>query len=193
MRKLLQPLILIALISACSRPAEPVTSAIPGVAIAPIDLSTPDRAIKSYWAVRDKVRHAHYEMLRRSIDVYRSAEKEIGSVSGGALARSFAWDVIATPNFGRDILDVKVESESRAIVIAVIKNTTPLPAGAEVSKFDEERRRDGERYRYVLEKDASGWKVSEIWAWERYPRPDWKKNHPRDDKPYVPSMTHDGV
>ena len=95
--------------------------------------------------------------------------------------------------FARDILEVKVESESRAVVVAVIKNTTPIPAGAEMTKYDEERRRDGERYRYILQRDSGSWRVAEIWEWETYPTPKWKKARPGDGKPSVPSLTYEGV
>ena len=112
-----------------------------------------------------------------------------------SVARTFA-DVESpsvTETFSRDILEVKVESDSRAVVVAVLKNTTPIPQGAEVTKFDEERRRDGERYKYVLFKDQSGWRVAEIWEWSAYPSPHWKKSRPGDGKPTVPSLTYDAL
>ncbi len=181
------------LIVACDKAREVNSPPKAKPAMVQTDVSTPDKAIKSYWAVRDSVRVGHEEVFRRSIGAYSDAESQMSSVTDGVLSKAFASNPPTSQTFGRDILDLKVESESRAIVIAVIKNTSPVPPGAELSKFDEERRRDGERYRYVLEKSGSNWRVSEIWEWETYPRPDWKKRLPGDGKPWVPSLTYDGM
>ncbi|MCX7173762.1 MAG: hypothetical protein NT159_07530 [Proteobacteria bacterium] len=160
-----------------------------------LDLATPDKAIKSYWAVRDSVR---INLHARGSDVdaiFRAAEVQLGAVTEGALLKrlSNVPDPQPPETFGRDIIDVKVESESRAVIVALIKNTTPVPAGAEVSKFEEQYRRDGERYKYVLEKSQAGWRVVEIWSWETYPKADWKKMHPGDGKPTVAALAYNGV
>jgi hypothetical protein len=159
-----------------------------------IELGTPDKALKSYWAVRDSVRGKMRELGIQIKEQIKAAEAQMNAVAEGSLLEySNSRDAAPLETFARDIIDVKVESESRAVVTAVIKNTTPIPVGAEVSKFDEERRRDGERYKYVLEKTQAGWRVSEIWSWETYPSSDWKKMLPHDSKPYVPSLTHNGI
>ena len=158
-----------------------------------LDLSTPDKALKSYWAVRDSVRSKQVELFTQNKEVYQSAAAQMSEVADGVLAKSFSFDIIPLEIFSRDLLDVKVESESRAVIIAVIKNSTPIPAGAEMSEFDEERRRDGERYRYILEKNQTGWRVSEVWEWSTYPSDAWKKIKPDDGKPHVPSLAYNGI
>ena len=184
--------VLLATLTACSK-TEPLPSErkVSSVKVN-LDLATPDKALKSYWAVRDSVRSKQVELFAQNKEGYQSAEAQMSEVADGALAKNFSFDIIPFETFSRDLIDVKVESESRAVIIAVIKNSTPIPAGAEMSKFDEERRRDGERYRYILEKNQAGWRVSEIWEWREYPSAEWKKTQPRDGKPNVPSLTYEG-
>jgi hypothetical protein len=61
--------------------------------------------------------------------------------------------------FRREIITVKQETDTRAVVEARLYNTTPLPAGIEMDTYDTKRRRDGIPVRYILEKDAQGWKI----------------------------------
>ena len=158
-----------------------------------LDLATPDKAIKSYWAVRDSVRSKWFELFAHNKEGYQSVEAQMSEVADGALAKNLSFKIMPVETFSRELIDVKLESESRAVIIAVIKNSTPIPAGAEMSKFDEERRRDGERYRYILEKNQAGWRVSEVWQWGTYPSAEWKKTKPGDGKPHVSSLTYNGI
>ena len=185
--------VLLATLTACSK-TEPLPSErkVSSVKVN-LDLATPDKALKSYWAVRDSVRSKQVELFTQNKEVYQSAAAQMSEVADGVLAKSFSFDIIPLEIFSRDLLDVKVESESRAVIIAVIKNSTPIPAGAEMSEFDEERRRDGERYRYILEKNQTGWRVSEVWEWSTYPSDAWKKIKPDDGKPHVPSLAYNGI
>lgn len=163
------------------------------IANVPVDLATPDKALKSYWAVRDSIRAKRSEMFAAAKEIYRASEVQMGAVSDAALAKTFATDLAEPETFSRDLMDVKVESESRAVIVAVIKNTTPIPAGAEMSKLDEKLRTEGERFRYVLEKSQADWRVSEIWEWSTYPSSGWKKMQPGDGKPRVSSFAYDGI
>lgn len=185
----------VVLLSSCSKdsPTPPVVNAakVDDTAVQ-IDVTTPDRAIKSYWALRDAIRAQQVELYRQALPGYRANETRLASVVDSVVGASIARREAVLETFSRDIVDVKVESESRAVIVAVIKNSTPIPTGGEMSTFIEQRRRDGERYKYVLEKSNDGWRVAEIWAWETYPKPDWYKKVPVDRKPYVGWLTSDG-
>lgn len=185
--------VLLATLTACSKTEPPPSENKIAFTKVTLDLATPDRALKSYWAVRDSVRAKQLELLAQSKEGFQSAAAQMSAVADGALAKTFSINITPVETFSRDLIDVKVESESRAVIVVVIKNTTHIPAGAEISKFDEELRRDGERYRYILEKNQSDWRVSEIWEWSTYPSAEWKKMLPGDGKPRVPSLTHDGI
>ena len=185
--------VLLVTLTACSKTEPPLPVNKVTLTKINLDLATPDKALKSYWAVRDSVRAKRAELFAQSKEGFQSAEAQMSEVADGALAKSFSFDTIPVETFLRDLIDVKVESDSRAVIVAVIKNSTPIPAGAEMSKFNEERRRDGERYRYILEKNQTGWRVSEIWEWSTYPSAEWKKTRPGDGKPNVPSLTYNGI
>lgn len=92
----------------------------------------------------------------------------------------------------RTIQEVKVESESRAVVIANIRNTTPIPAGAQPDKYDTERREHGELFRYVLEKSGTSWQIAEVYMRDelRLYGGDWRKILPITSD-YVPSTSYD--
>lgn len=136
------------------------------------DTSTPDRALKSYWALLDWTNansHAVRKINRQSKDY-----KE-----GAAALKQLAVPRIAGENeeeyeaplyvYSREIMTANVETESRAVVMATIKNVTPLPAGVQLDAQAQERREKGSPYKYVLEKDNTGWKVAEVWEAGSYP------------------------
>lgn len=158
-----------------------------------IDLTTPDKALKSYWAVRDVVRKREHSLTQEGIPKFVELQAPLKQVTSGMIVKDFQYAPTEMEKFSRDIEDIKVETESRAVIVAILKNITPIPVGAEVSKYDEERRREGERVRYVMEKDQTGWRVAEIWQWVDYPKPNWKKSHPSEDKPHVASFAYDAI
>jgi hypothetical protein len=142
-----------------------------------VDLTSPDRAIRTYWRLQDIETRASAIMSRLLLDEstglrspgtpWRRIDSLRTAVLGGeALAeRQQPPDTMQT-TFAREIVEVKQETETRAIVIAKLRNTTPIKPGVVVDESDAKRRRDGDEVRYVLEKDASGWKVAQ--AMRRY-------------------------
>lgn len=158
-----------------------------------IDVSSPDKALKSYWATRDAYllagRAIEADMLPRFQKIAESLER----VMGAELAASVAPRARDVESFSRDIEEVKVESETRAVIMAVIKNSTPIPPGVQPTQRDEEERRDGHRYRYLLERDQRGWRVAEVWRWATYPRHDWEKMLPYSARRAVETSTYSGV
>ncbi|MDR0274126.1 MAG: hypothetical protein LBI48_02060 [Burkholderiaceae bacterium] len=159
-----------------------------------IDLSTPDKALKSYWAVKDSVRAVSVELISKFDSDMKPYRKQVNAVTSEAITNSFFVVDNVFETFSRDIIKVDVESESRAVIFVVIRNTTAIPTGVKPSDDEEKRRRDGERYKYVVERDKTDWKVSEIWEWSKYfPENDWKKTLPSDRTSYTPSYTHDGI
>lgn len=194
MRAISLAAITILCLSACDKandtPVEVSNEAERRIAEVPLDLSSPDKALKSYWATRDEV--------RRAIDRQSNQETAFGSEIKALLLKVGAPEIFnfdhkaVHETFSRDIEDVDVQSETRAVVVVRIKNITPIPAGAEVDEYDSKARENGERYRYVLEKTPAGWRVAEMWTWSVYPTEEWKKNRPTDGKPSVPTFTYEG-
>jgi hypothetical protein len=101
-----------------------------------IDLSTPDRALKSYWAQKDWLQAvARLELepvMKRNTLLYRD---NMPTVTMGEVSEYFSTaSVQEDERFHREIISVKQETDSRAIVLAKITNITPIPSGAEPTK-----------------------------------------------------------
>ena len=122
-----------------------------------VDLKTPDKALRSYWAVRDAIRAEDFARERDLAQAERAKlDKRLSSVSLQPVVQSFLPIYHHHESFSRDLVEVKVETDSRAVAEAVIKNVTWILPGAEVAQFETELREKGERYRYVLEKGLGG-------------------------------------
>jgi hypothetical protein len=94
--------------------------------------------------------------------------------------------------YAREILKVQNESETRAIVFAVIKNTTPPSSGAQPTEFDKRLREDGIRFRYVVEKTDKGWKVSQVFRYfEMGETKQWNKIYDVPSSPSYPAGVAD--
>lgn len=139
-----------------------------------IATNSPDAAVKSWWSVKDAGmlldREACYEYERlksptiEKLKSLASSDLPIGKVCIDDLL-----------SFDRKITKVKIESDTRAVVMAVIKNSTPPEPGAELGDRDREAKELGEQYRYTLErKDTSSyWQISRIENFPSYAR-DWQ-------------------
>lgn len=152
------------------------------------DIASPDKALKSYWAVVDWGNRMDAERHNKELQS-KTWQLRVDSISGVA-APSFADRATYTADsYERDITEAKVETDTRAVIHAVIKNATPIPEGAEVTKYDRERREQGDRFRYVMERGQDGWKVAEIWQFDQFYDKKWSKIKPYLAKPSVGTLT----
>lgn len=155
----------------------------------PLDLSTPDQALKSYWRSIDAIR------LKVVTNRQSSAQRQYDAMLKRVTLPGLIED---TPEEGkpetflRDIENVDIQSDSRAVVIARIRNSTPIPPGAEVTDYDRGAREKGDRYKYVFGKAGEEWRLAELWEWDDISTNDWRKVFPRDGKPSVPTLTYNG-
>ena len=62
------------------------------------------------------------------------------------------------------------ESPRRAVIVANIRNVTPVPRGAKPSAALVRQRKKGEDFKYVLALDGTQWKVLEVWSLSMGPR-----------------------
>lgn len=179
-------------VAAAATPVAAPSAATTPAALA-LDTSTPDRALKSYWRAKDALRqaeaewsHERYAGLKKITDALGIDNKKL--MTGETLAKheSLKARELRIEQFNRDIVDIKQDTESRATAMVSIKNSTPLPAGAVISDSDKKTRDKGITLRYVLEKEADGWKVAQVYEYVEYRRV-WEKVFPtptRDD--YAP-------
>ena len=127
------------------------------------DLSSAERALRSYWARLDWYERALSETILESAPRLPPQDAALAAVmTGEALAfwTSDSWRCRDSA-FERTVEGVAPETPSRAVVSARIRNVSPIPADAQPSAREEQARRNGERFRYVLERGRSAWKVAE--------------------------------
>lgn len=152
------------------------------------DRSTPDRAIESYWRMQrmaDSIGNLPPDTTTweyRQQQVFVRTHRRF--FSGTALADILKEDSAAT--YSREITNVDMQTDTRAIVTVRIRNTSPIPPGAVVEDWHAKERRDGDEYRYHMEKHPDGWKITQVESWEDYNKA-WRSLYGRP--PTVPTWT----
>lgn len=156
-----------------------------------ISRESPDSALKSYWAVKDWIKRVEDDQFKKVIKNKEllDAHDAFSSVVSPEIADRNIYPI---DEFNRDIIEAKMETETRASIRAIIKNSTPVPEGAEVTDYDRKRRDAGDEFKYIMEKTNSGWIVSEIWAFDRLFDKKWTKISPQPSKPHVSTLTING-
>lgn len=141
-----------------------------------IDITTPDRALKSYWQGKDAVSKFHKDWQANHIKEINDSKQKIGFdpktlMTSDVLASQIERD---KPNnfqhteYSREILDIKQDTESHATVLVKIRNITPAPEGVTISVSDQASREEGKKLKYILEKETDGWKLAQIYTLDKY-------------------------
>lgn len=140
------------------------------VAAMPIDVSTPDRALKSYWQAKDARRKVEFDWIASQIP---ELQKLYGKIGFDA-SKLMTGDVLSShqerykpgrdqfAEYSREIVDIKLDTESRATAVVKVRNSTRIPEGIVFSDSDKKRREEGDRLKYILEKESDGWKVAQV-------------------------------
>jgi hypothetical protein len=172
-------------------------AAVPKAEAPKIDSTTPDSTVKSLWALRDQ-RAALNEKLCRSdsgtvADVKTNDELVKQLVEGAVKSTFSAERNCIADKIRREIQEVKIETETRAVVFAAAYNITPIPAGAEPDKYDSKWRAEGFRYKYLLEKMSGKWLITQIYQVDQFDtsgEQNWKPQFSTDNKPRVPASVY---
>jgi hypothetical protein len=176
-------------LAGCDKPAPANPSAPSPQAAAPAnaavveDVTTPDRALKTLWALSDQKRRDMCA-ARAQIAASNSADARaaktllVGStvrpdLTTGAAATWFASlekasNRCVADDLQRQINEVKAESESRAVIFATVRNLTPIVEGATEYDFSKEQREKGWRYKYVFTKIEGRWLLEEVYQMAAY-------------------------
>jgi hypothetical protein len=140
----------------------------------PADLASPEGALRSYWAVLDWREEALRE--RGPADPTEAAyHRQMMEITAGR-TRQFYQSVQSVvearrrTKLERRIVSNTQESPQRAVIVANIRNVTPVPRGAKPSPALVRQRAKGEDFKYVLALDATRWKVLEVWSLSMGPR-----------------------
>lgn len=142
------------------------------------DLRSPDTVVKSYWQLQDwmerhgwsvfrgmkineEVRQYFQASISLAANEYRSTLeadfKEYQDFGRPKKPKSF-------PVYQRDIIEIKNETETRAVVLAKVKNITPIPPGRKLAEMWNDDREYGIDVRYIVEKTPEGWRLSQAWS-----------------------------
>lgn len=187
MKKVLIALSVLALVSCGGGGAGSATKPPPPPAV---DRTTPDRAIKSYWAMRDYMDQVRIPDLLEYREREKSRESPLRALfSAEAVGESGPPSVSI---FRRDIESVSTETQTRAVVVTRIRNASPIPQGAQPTAAESEDREKGTLFKYVLDRREDGWLIAEVWEFERYGARGWSKLLPADNRPTVPTLTFNG-
>lgn len=192
MRKLV--LLLPLLLSACGNQLSSANTTAAADAPTKLELDSPDHAVKTWWKTRDAIA-AHANAACPGVNQMRmdsNGFKDGSSITTGAARATFEEKPQCTlRTYSREITEVKVESETRAIVLAKIKATTPIPPDATPDDRDLKYRAEGFPYKYVLEKVGKDWKIAQVYSYKTYGDGDpWEATFAEKPKPYVHSLIY---
>lgn len=179
--KLYQIALLALSIAGCSQNQDSATAKAPTPSEVPklvVDASTPDRALKSYWQVKDAVRKLGHDWNVTAISDFQRLKSKARIdnkklMTSDVLAAHQEYDRPAQVqlkfiDYSREILEIKQDTESRATALVKVRNSTPISAAISLSDSDKKQRAEGEKFRYVLEKEEDGWKVAQVYKYVTY-------------------------
>lgn len=132
-----------------------------------VDLSTPEAALHSYWRMQDALDSVAAGIVTGPAErdpfaaVRRSYEQTVAGRAREVLASPFVRQTYA-----RQVEAVDTAGPSRALVMVLIHNTTPIAAGTPLTNEQLELRNDGQQFRYVLDREGDAWRITQIQLWD---------------------------
>lgn len=164
-------------ISGClekSQQDEGLAKAVAGIERSDVSANSPDVAVKSWWRVKDAGAVMYVEACKSLVKTEAPYLAKLSELSTPDIYSG--RNCSKTPDtFDRQITKVEVQSDTRAIVMAQIRNTTPPDEGAVLSEDDKARKEAGEAFQYVLERNGIGedWKIAKVSNMPSWAR-DWE-------------------
>lgn len=169
-----KPALLVALaivLAGCSKEESPwnrLQAATPQLKIA---ANTPDDAVKSWWHVRDEEERYAASVCKELAELYRPFRSTLGELSTQALSANRAGEEKCdTQSYEREVVNVDVQSDTRALVVAHVRNTTPPTPGYTMNIDERDKKERGVRMQYLLERadNTQTWKVAQVYGQNRY-------------------------
>lgn len=177
--------------SSSQQAAPQSTASAPSVAAKKVDVviqtTSPDLAVKSWWGLFDAWEQDQYNACIANAGRTSRVYTDAAAISTGEMLVKLSEPrVCELETYSRDIDSVNAESETRAIVLATVRITTPIPPGATVNQ---DLRRAGEKFRYVVEKTEGKWKLAMVYRRDALAsNGGWEKVYEVRDTPYASSM-----
>ena len=151
-----------------------------------VDIATPDKAVKSWWALVDARASFKHQECTQAPNAEQAALRQAQlRLSTGAVKSYLQQDPNCTLyTYDRRIDRVDMETESRALVVATIKNITRPKEGQSIAGNYAEGGTVGAEYRYVLSLEDDGWRVDDIFQYDEVNklmgRDPWKQEYKRN-------------
>lgn len=165
---------------------EGLAKAVSAIEKTEINRNSPDMTVKSWWRVKDAGIALYLEGCKERLKVEAPLYSKLSELSTPEIYTDRACSDVPD-TYEREITNVDVQSDTRAVVTARISNTTPPEPGAELSDKDRKSKEAGDAYQYVLERkdSASGWKIAQVSTmatWSREWRSIFKKPEPSSNR-----------
>lgn len=136
-----------------------------------LSTNTPDSTVKSWWQARDARVNFSARVCVEMRDLYGPVDQALISLAAGTISNDFADPERCAPTvYSRDITKVDIQSDTRAIVQAHVRNATPPSKGYTMDEDDKQQKGKGRRMQYLLERqDAQQpWKITQVYSSDRY-------------------------
>ncbi|VFR93450.1 hypothetical protein RAN3_3947 [plant metagenome] len=139
----------------------------------PIEIvqDTPENAVKSWWRLRDEQFRLNAVTCKETNAIYKEVASGTRTLAGPMISRFLAPRCEQT-TFYREIGKVQHPSETRAIVFAQVRNSTPPTPGHQMTDYEKEAKQAGAAFKYVLTRKADGepWEIAEVRTITQYNR-----------------------
>lgn len=130
-----------------------------------INIESPDLALKTWWRYLDRQKELSLLDCKKNNEAAEVGKFDVSKISSGELEASLKSRVnhCDKETYEREIREVKLETETRAIAFVTIKNSTPSTAAH--TEKEEQRRLKGEEYKYLIERSKEGWKIVQVYKY----------------------------
>lgn len=131
-----------------------------------INLETPDNAVKSWWRVIDAKDALDIDLCNYRKNKVTALYKAQSDLTTGNTQEYFKnGHDCHKDDYSRRIEKVNIETETRAIVFANVKNITPVPEGVKIYNFSKNDAKNGVAFKYVLTKENGKWLIEEMYRY----------------------------
>ena len=132
-----------------------------------VDLSTPEATLRSYWRMQDALDSVAAGIVTGppERDPFAAARQGYERTVAGR-AREMLAAPFVRQTYAREVEAVDTAGASRVLIMTVIRNTTPLPAGASLTHEQQELRAEGQQFRYVLDREGDEWRITQVQQWD---------------------------
>lgn len=155
-----------------------------------VDTSTPDFALKSWWAYLDEQQAYEFRACQRfneEMSEFRKAQNLV--LTGIPLStRINKRYVCQLQQVDRQIKKVHMETETRSVIEALMKDAVGPQPDESVPSYAKKEIEQGFQFRYILVKSPEGWRIEDVQRWSDSAivlnRDPWEREYKNEGKSY---------